>query len=39
VSANQPGHPALDTTQTYSYDPTKKWLTQIQRGSSATEKA
>jgi hypothetical protein len=39
VSANQPGHLNLDTTQTYSYDSTKKWLTQIQRGSSATEKA
>jgi len=39
VSANQPGHLNLDTTQTYTYDATKKWLTQIQRGSSATEKA
>jgi RHS repeat-associated protein len=39
LSANQPGHLNLDTTQTYTYDATKKWLTQIQRGSSATEKA
>jgi hypothetical protein len=29
----------LDTAQTYSYDSLKKWLTQIPRGSSATEKA
>ena len=39
LSSNQAGHLNLDTTQTYSYDATKKWLTQIQRVSSAAEKA
>jgi YD repeat-containing protein len=37
--SNRRGYLALDTTQTYSYDATKKWLRQIHLGSSATEKA
>jgi hypothetical protein len=37
--SDRTGYLALDTHQTYTYDSTKKWLTQIQRGLSATEKA
>jgi len=37
--SNRTAHLALDTTQTYSYDSTTHRLTQIQRRSSATEKA
>jgi YD repeat-containing protein len=38
-SENRTGYLNLDTSQTYSYDSAKHRLTQIQRGSSAAEKA